>query len=92
MNNVNITCKHCGHDKGLIKSKGIHFGLYCNKCLKWIKWLSSSEMDILLSQEKQIRDISIDNINITIKELEKQRDNINKQLNELYNMLKGKLL
>lgn len=51
MNNTIIDCKHCGHTEGLIKTHGIHTGLYCKKCLKWIKWLSKSEYELLTSQE-----------------------------------------
>lgn len=29
---------------GFIEKKGIQTGLYCNKCGRWIKWLSKDEV------------------------------------------------
>ena len=40
---MTITCNKCGIVNGLIEKKGIQTGLYCNKCGRWIKWLSRDE-------------------------------------------------
>ncbi len=41
---MTITCNKCGIVNGFIEKKGIQTGLYCNKCGRWIKWLSRDEV------------------------------------------------
>lgn len=41
---MTITCNKCGIVNGFIKEKGTQTGLYCNKCGKWIKWLTKDEI------------------------------------------------
>ena len=40
---MTFTCNKCGIVKGFIEEKGNQTGLYCNKCGKWIKWLTKDE-------------------------------------------------
>lgn len=40
---MTVTCNKCGIVKGFIEEKGNQTGLYCNKCGKWIKWLTKDE-------------------------------------------------
>lgn len=40
---MTITCKKCGIVDGFIEEKGAQAGLYCDKCGRWIKWLSRDE-------------------------------------------------
>ena len=41
---MTITCNKCGIVNGFIEEKGAQTGLYCNKCGKWIKWLTKDEI------------------------------------------------
>lgn len=41
---MTITCNKCGIVNGFIEKKGIQTGLYCDKCGRWIKWLSRDEV------------------------------------------------
>lgn len=38
-----ITCRKCGIVDGFTEKKGAQTGLYCDKCGRWIKWLSGDE-------------------------------------------------
>lgn len=40
---MTVTCNKCGIVKGFIEEKGNQTGLYCNKCGKWIKWITKDE-------------------------------------------------
>ena len=40
---MTVTCNKCGIVKGFIEEKGNQTGLYCNKCGKWIKWLTKDK-------------------------------------------------
>lgn len=79
---VKHTCKYCGHIEGIIKSRGTHLGLYCNKCLKWIKWLSKEEFNELIDSNNLSND-EIDNEEY-IESIKKQRDELNKIIHEYY--------
>lgn len=37
-------CTKCGSKDFHLETKGNNIGLYCNKCGKWIKWLSKDEV------------------------------------------------
>ena len=41
---MHIICKHCGSNSLYIANRGVHTGLYCKDCGKWIKWMSKSEI------------------------------------------------
>lgn len=51
---MTITCKKCGIVNGFIEEKGTQVGLYCNKCGKWIKWLTKDEARLFKHNETQI--------------------------------------
>lgn len=36
-------CKECNWNKFVFKQRGVHVGLYCAHCGKWIKWVSKQE-------------------------------------------------
>lgn len=39
-------CKGCGSKNGeyYLKENGPHYGLYCGKCNKWVKWVKQDEI------------------------------------------------
>lgn len=39
-------CTKCGSKDFYLEIKGNNTGLYCNKCGKWIKWLSKDEIRV----------------------------------------------
>lgn len=43
----------CGHTLAFAKQTGPHWGLYCEKCYKWVRWLSKKEKEIRDEYEKQ---------------------------------------
>lgn len=49
---MSITCNKCGIVKGFIEEKGNQTGLYCNKCGKWIKWLTKDEKRLFAHNDK----------------------------------------
>ena len=49
---MTVTCNKCGIVKGFIEEKGNQTGLYCNKCGKWIKWLTKDEKRIFAHNNK----------------------------------------
>ncbi len=51
---MTITCNKCGIVNGFIEEKGTQVGLYCNKCGKWIKWLTKDEARLFKHNETQI--------------------------------------
>lgn len=51
---MTITCKKCGIVDGFIEEKGAQAGLYCDKCGRWIKWLSRDEARLFKHNEIQM--------------------------------------
>ena len=51
---MTITCNKCGIVNGFIEEKGTQVGLYCNKCGKWIKWLTKDEARLFKHNEAQM--------------------------------------
>ena len=49
---MTVTCNKCGIVKGFIEEKGNQTGLYCNKCGKWIKWLTKDEKRLFVHNYK----------------------------------------
>lgn len=49
---MTVTCNKCGIVKGFIAEKGNQTGLYCNKCGKWIKWLTKDEKRLFAHNNK----------------------------------------
>jgi len=84
--NIETICKKCGPTLGRLSYGDFHTGLYCQKCNRWIKWVSKSELIILENgNTKLIEDINlIDEDEVDIKILEKQRDELNEQINKYY--------
>lgn len=39
-------CPKCTSKNLFVRMKGVHIGLYCGGCLKWLKWLSKKEAEI----------------------------------------------
>lgn len=39
-------CKWCGNKNGeyYLKENGPHYGLYCNRCNNWVKWVKKDEL------------------------------------------------
>jgi hypothetical protein len=56
------SCK-CGCKEVFIQSEGIHTGLYCADCGKWIKWLSKDE---IRPAKRYIENYSKENQNVVI--------------------------
>lgn len=46
-----ITCRECGIVDGFTEKKGAQIGLYCDKCGRWIKWLSGDEARLFKHNE-----------------------------------------
>ena len=46
-------CKECGRKNGeyYIQAKGPHYGIYCDNCGKWIKWIKQYEIDAIMSKK-----------------------------------------
>lgn len=81
---ITIKCKKCGCTDGYLRVGDVHTGLHCKQCNSWIKWVSKHEISILESGETIINEVdTIDELDI--KALEKQRDELNKQIHEYYN-------
>ena len=51
---MTITCNKCGIVNGFIEEKGTQVGLYCNKCGKWIKWLTKDDARPFKHNETQM--------------------------------------
>lgn len=51
---MTITCNKCGIVDGVIEEKGTQVGLYCDKCGRWIKWLSKDEVRLFKHNEIQM--------------------------------------
>ena len=51
---MTVTCNKCGIVNGFIEEKGTQVGLYCNKCGKWIKWLTKDETRLFKHNEAQM--------------------------------------
>ena len=51
---MTITCNKCGIVNGFIEEKGTQVGLYCNKCGKWIKWLTKDDVRLFKHNETQM--------------------------------------
>ena len=51
---MTITCNKCGIVNGFIEEKGTQVGLYCNKCGKWIKWLTKDDARLFKHNETQM--------------------------------------
>lgn len=72
-------CTKCGSKDFHLEIKGNNTGLYCNKCGKWIKWLSKDEVRAFEVTEN--KNVSNDFIK---EELERFVDYLNKSIdNEL---------
>lgn len=39
-------CRKCSSSDVIIATKGEHYGLYCKKCLTWIKWIPKSYVHV----------------------------------------------
>lgn len=80
--NINIKCKKCGCTSGYIRVGDIHTGLYCSQCNNWLKWLSKYEVEILNNGETVVDEFFEEVIDI--ENLKKQRDDLDRQINEYY--------
>lgn len=45
-------CKKCGNTSFYTERNGNHTGLYCEKCIAWIKWLSKDELRAVVRNKK----------------------------------------
>lgn len=79
---IAIKCKKCGGTNGYLKAGNVHTGLYCSQCNTWIKWVSKNEISILESDESIGNDVFEEVIDI--ETLKKQRDDLDKQINNYY--------
>lgn len=52
---MTITCNKCGIVNGFIEEKGTQVGLYCDKCGKWIKWLTKDEARLFFKHNEMHR-------------------------------------
>lgn len=83
---IAIKCKKCGHTEGKLMKRDTHIGLYCNECGSWQKWVSKEEYEMLMSQENTVNEAKefLVDAKIDIKELEKQRDELNSKISQYY--------
>lgn len=62
------TCKKCKTKNGeyYLRENGPHYGLYCSKCDKWVKWVKQDDMFNLLGNKNinKIYDTNKKEINI----------------------------
>lgn len=79
---ITIKCKKCGCTEGYLRYGDVHTGLHCSKCNSWIKWVSKNEISILESGET-IVDEFFEEV-VDIEHLKKQRDDLDKQINDYY--------
>ena len=79
---ITIKCKKCGCTEGYLRYGDVHTGLYCSKCNSWIKWVSKNEISILESGAT-IVDEFFEEV-VDIEYLKKQRDDLDKQINDYY--------
>ncbi len=79
---ITIKCKKCGCTEGYLRYGDVHTGLHCSKCNSWIKWVSKNEISILESGETIVDEFFEEVVNI--EHLKKQRDELDKQINDYY--------
>lgn len=79
---ITIKCKKCGCTEGYLRFGDVHTGLHCSKCNSWIKWVSKAEVSILESGETVVDEFFEEVIDI--EKLKKQRDDLDKQINDYY--------
>lgn len=79
---ITIKCKKCGCTEGYLRYGDVHTGLHCSKCNSWIKLVSKNEISILESGET-IVDEFFEEV-VDIEYLKKQRDDLDKQINDYY--------
>lgn len=51
---MTTACNKCGIVNGFVEEKGSQVGLYCNKCGKWIKWMTKDEARLFKHNEIQM--------------------------------------
>ena len=81
-----IKCKKCGCTEGYLRYGDVHTGLHCSKCNSWIKLVSKNEISILESGETIVDEFFEEVVNIEY--LKKQRDELDKQINDYYKIYK----
>lgn len=79
---ITIKCKKCGCTEGYLRYGDVHTGLHCSKCNSWIKWVSKNEISILESGETVVDEFFEEVVDIEY--LKKQRDDLDKQINDYY--------
>lgn len=79
---ISIKCKKCGGTEGYLRVGDIHTALHCSKCNSWIKWVSKNEISILESGESVVDEFFEEVIDI--ENLKKQRNELDKQINDYY--------
>lgn len=47
-------CK-CGHDDFFFADRGIHVGIYCSHCGRWIRWADKNEQNLRLKAEREVQ-------------------------------------
>ena len=79
---IAIKCKKCGCIDGYLRVGDVHTGLHCSSCNSWIKWVSKNEVSILESGELVVDEFFEEVVDIEY--LKKQRDDLDKQINDYY--------
>lgn len=79
---IAIHCNKCGCTEGYLRVGDVHTGLHCSKCNSWIKWVSKHEISILESGETVVDEFFEEVVDIEY--LKKQRDELDKQINDYY--------
>ena len=46
------TCK-CGNDNFLLRKEGMQYGIYCQKCGKWLKWANKNERTLFEEENSE---------------------------------------
>ena len=46
------TCK-CGNDNFFLRKEGTQYGIYCQKCGKWLKWANKNERTLFEEENSE---------------------------------------
>lgn len=50
---MDFVCKKCGSVELKCVKEGVHTGLWCSDCGRWVKWLNKDELKIIQMKNKK---------------------------------------
>lgn len=50
---MDFVCKKCGSVELECRKEGVHTGLWCSDCGRWVKWLNKDEFKIIQMKNKK---------------------------------------